>query len=99
MRCTAAPTGQHGVDTTSVTIACAVAGAPSGDTSFSLSYALALSNGNAMIFGVACSGTLTNGQGQCAQTVSVIAPNDPANLQVTATFAPSKRTIGPMRPT
>lgn len=98
MRCTAAPTG-HGLDTTNYGIACAVSGAASGDTSFSLSYALARSNGSAMTYGVACQGTLSNGAGSCSQTVVVIAPNDPANLQVTATFAPSKKVIGPMHPT
>lgn len=98
MRCTAAPTG-HGIDTTNYGIACTVSGAASGDTSFSLSYALARSGGNTMTYGVACQGTLSNGQGRCSQTVAVVAPNDPANLQVTATFAPSKRTIGPMHPT
>ena len=98
LHCTAAPTG-HGIDTTNYGIACTVSGAASGDTSFSLSYALARSNGSALTYGVACQGTLSNGQGTCSQTVVVIAPNDPANLRVTATLAPSKKVIGPMHPT
>ena len=98
LRCTAAPTG-HGIDTTNYGIACTVSGAASGDTSFTLSYALARSDGNTMTYGVACQGTLSNGQGRCSQTVVVVAPNDPANLRVTATLAPSKRTIGPLHPT
>ena len=45
MHCAATPTG-HGVDTQSVNILCAITGAPSGDTAFTLSYALAKPNGS-----------------------------------------------------
>lgn len=98
MRCTTT-TGAHGVDTQSANIVYTVAGAPSGDTSFTLSYALVKPNGSTFTYGVTCNGTLRNGQGQCAQTVNIVAPASPADVHVTATLAPSKKVLGPMVPT
>lgn len=97
MHC-AATTAGHGVDNMSVNVTCTLSGAPSSDTSFTLTYALAHSDGSAFAYGVTCDGTLHNGQGQCSQTVNVIAPAGPEDIRVKATLAPSKHTIGPMAP-
>ena len=97
MRCTASSTGQ-GVDTQSANVVCAVSGAPSGDTSFTLAYKLVKPNGSTFAYDVTCNGTLHNGQGQCAQIVNVIAPASPTDIQVTATLAPSKKVLGPTAP-
>jgi hypothetical protein len=97
MHCTATTVG-HGVDTQSANIVCTVTGAPSGDTSFTLSYALARPNGSVFTYDVTCKGTLQNGQGQCAQVVNVIAPASVTDVHVTATLSPSKKVLGPLAP-
>lgn len=95
MRCTATQVG-HGLDTQSANIACTIAGAPSGDTSFTLSYTLAKPNGSTFAYDATCNGTLSNGQGQCAQIVNIIAPASMTDVHVTATLSPSKKVLGPM---
>lgn len=95
MRCTAAQAG-HSVDTQSANIVCTVTGAPSGDTSFTLSYALVKPNGSTFTYDVTCNGTLSKGQGQCAQIVNIVAPASMTDVHVTATLSPSKKVLGPL---
>ena len=95
MHCVASTVG-HGVDTQSANIACTIAGAPSSDTSFALSYALVKPNGSTFTYDVTCNGTLKNGQGQCAQIVNIVAPASATDVHVTATLSPSKKVLGPL---
>lgn len=89
----------YGVDTITFALTCQVTGAAPSDTSFTLQYQVASSNGQPHIFTPACVGTLRDGAGSCRQTYFVIAPFLFNRGSVAGSTSPGHVALGPIIPT
>ncbi|MEO7000536.1 MAG: hypothetical protein ABI068_01870 [Ktedonobacterales bacterium] len=87
------------IDVIEVTLTCAVSGAASAETSFTLSYTATNANGQKRSFDATCDGQLHNGEGNCTRTYALVVPFTATSSTVVGKLLPDNRTLGPVTPT